>query len=340
MKLWLCEGMRVRECESGGEGATRLELPCLVLSTQYLVLGTKYCVFVAMLLAVAFSQEASGQTLLRWKLRAGESFGLVIHQETKSEVAFSAKSATTNIVLDVSLGWAVTASDENELSIKQTIERIVMDLATPQGPAIHFDSALRLRPVGQARDLAEALQPLVGAEFQIKLNPRGEVLMVEPVNEAAKAIYSAIEKKGEAGDAPRATVEKLLRQSLVVLPEKRVNAGESWTTSSELMTAAGPQTQEMVYAFKEISQVDGRPQAEISMESKLIPRNGDASVKGVSPRLKIIDHQQQGKIWFAPEEGRVTSAEQAQKLVTEREYQNTRIVVTLNSTQRTTVEAR
>jgi hypothetical protein len=194
--------------------------------------------------------------------------------------------------------------------------------------------------VGQARDLAEALQPLVGAEFQIKLNPRGEVFMVEPVNEAAKAIYSAIEKKGEAGDAPRATVEKLLRQSLVVLPEKRVNAGESWTTSSELMTAAGPQTQEMVYAFKEISQVDGRPQAEISMEAKLIPRNGDASVKGVSPRLKIIDHQQQGKIWFAPEEGRVTSAEQKQKLVTEREYQNTKIVVTLNSTQRTTVEAR
>ena len=34
------------------------------------------------------------------------------------------------------------------------------------------------------------------------------------------------------------------------------------------------------------------------------------------------------------------AAEQTQKLVTEREYQNTKIMVTLNSTQTTTVEAR
>jgi len=302
--------------------------------------STKCAVLVALSFLVTFPGAASGQTLLRWKLKVGESFGVVIEQETESLVAFSAKSAATKIDVKVSLGWLVTAADESGFSIKQSIERIVMDLATPQGPAIHFDSALRIRPVGQVRELAEALQPLVGAEFEIKLSPRGEVLKAEPLNEAAKGLFAANEKGGEAGEAPRATVEKLLRQSLVVLPEKAVTAGESWTTSSELAIAAGPQTQETVYTLEKMGQVDGKSQAEISMVSKLSPRAGDSSAKTGSPRLKIKTHQQQGKILFAVEEGRVVNAEQTQELETEREYQNTKITVKLKSTQRTTVEAR
>ena len=130
------------------------------------------------------------------------------------------------------MGWTVTAADESGFTIKQTIERIEMNLATPQGPAIALRLGSRRRGRrGRRRDLATALQPLVGAEFEIKLSPRGEVLEAEPVNEAAKALFAANEKGGETGDAPRATVEKLLRQSLVVLPEKEVTAGETWTTT-------------------------------------------------------------------------------------------------------------
>jgi hypothetical protein len=61
---------------------------------------------------------------------------------------------------------------------------------------------------------------------------------------------------------------------------------------------------------------------------------------GGKERLTIKDHQQQGTIEFAVDEGRVTSAEQTQKLVTERDYQGTKITVTLESRQTTTVEAR
>jgi hypothetical protein len=311
-----------------------------VLDTKYSVLSTQYLVLAPLLVALNLAGAASGQTLLRWNLKAGDSFGVVIGQETESLVAYGAKSAATKIDVKVILGWTVTAVDESGFSIKQSVERIEMDLATPQGPAIHYDSALRIRPVGQARDLAEALQPLVGAEFEIKLSSRGEVLKAEPVNEPAKALFAANEKGGDRGDAPRATVEKLLRQSLVVLPEKAVTAGESWTTSSELATAAGPQTQETVFTLDKMAQVDGKSQAEISMVSKLSPRVGDSSAKIGSPRLKIVTHEQKGKIWFAPEEGRVTSAEQTQELATEREYQNTKITVKLNSKQQTTVEAR
>jgi hypothetical protein len=327
MKWW--------DMESGGGGEGR---KYEVLSTKYEVPGTKYAVLVALLMAMNFASEASGQTVLRWKLKAGESFGVVIGQKTESVVAYGAKSAATTIDVKVSLGWEVTAADEKEFSIKQTIQRIVIDLATPQGPGISYDSESKSRPAGQGRALAEALQPLVGAEIEIKLSPRGEVLAAKPVNESAKGLFAAKEKRGATGDAPRATVEKLLRQSLVVLPEKEATAGESWTTSSELTTAAGPQTQNTVYTLKEISQVDGKSQAEISMTSKLSSLEEGAGAKGAKPRLKIVDHQQQGKIWFAAEEGWVTSAEQTQKLVTEREYQGTKIVVTLNSTQRTTVE--
>jgi hypothetical protein len=316
MKWWAMERGREGERERGGSAA------------------------LVVMIWLSLSGVVEAQTELRWKLKAGESLGVVIGQKTESLVAYGAKSATTNIDVKVSLGWEVTAADENGFSIKQTIERIKMDLAMPQGPAIGYDSESKSRPAGQARDLTTTLQPLVGAEFAIKLSPRGEVLKAEPVNEAAKALFAANEKGGEAGDAPRATVEKLLRQSLVVLPEKAVKAGESWTTSSELATAAGPKTQETTYTLEKMGQADGNSEAEISMVSTLSPRERDSLGKKENTRLKIMTHEQQGTILFAAQAGRVTSAEQTQKLVTEREYQGTKIVVTLNSTQKTTVEAR
>jgi len=59
--------------------------------------------------------------------------------------------------------------------------------------------------------------------------------------------------------------------------------------------------------------------------------------KSAPGKLNVKSHGQSGTILFAPEQGRVAEAEQTQKLVTERSYRETTIVVTLSSKQKTTV---
>ena len=98
---------------------------------------------------------ASGQTLLRWKLKQGESLNLTVQQETESEVAFSGKRATTKIDLTVDLAWLVTAVDGASIKMKQTIKGIKLKLQSPQGGLIEYDSAATARPAGQARDVAD-----------------------------------------------------------------------------------------------------------------------------------------------------------------------------------------
>jgi hypothetical protein len=56
--------------------------------------------------------------------------------------------------------------------------------------------------------------------------------------------------------------------------------------------------------------------------------------------MKIKTHEQTGTILFSADEGRVVEGEQKQKLVTERAYRETMIVVTLSSVQKTRVTPR
>ena len=103
------------------------------------------------------------------------------------------------------------------------------------------------------------------------------------------------------------------------------------------MTAAGSFQQETTYQLKELAD-DGV--AKISMESKFTPTGAPATTGTVSSgTLKVTEHKQTGAIRFAAQAGRVTEAEQTQKLVTERPYRETTITVTLTSKQKTTVQS-
>src|SRR4051812_35954763 len=91
----------------------------LVLGTKYLALSTQLLVGT---LAFALPTHLDAQTLLRWKLKPGDAFTVETRQETDSQVAFSGKSATTKIDLALQLTWVVTAANENEIVIKQSID--------------------------------------------------------------------------------------------------------------------------------------------------------------------------------------------------------------------------
>jgi len=289
------------------------------------------CAAASLLFVVLFSAvpPAHGQTLLRWKLKAGDSLEVTIDQNTDSDVSFSGKKATTKIELKLVLGWNVTGADNNGFKIRQSIDAIRQNLTTQQAGTVEFDSTSKAKPTGQSRDLAEALRPLVGAEFDIVMTPRGEITAVEPANEAAKALFAGLEAGQNADATARATVEQMLRRPLLVLPERPTNIGETWTVSSERPTVAGPLKIDTTYKLTGVSEQNGQAIAHIAMSANFAAApGGQLTVKSPSNR---------GEIDFAVAEGRPSKITQQQTLTTERPYRETTIVVTLVSQQTTTI---
>lgn len=287
------------------------------------------------------AENASGQTLLRWKLKADDALRLTIQQETESQVAFSGKSATTKIELAVELDWLVTAANDKEIKLNQTLRGVKLKLQSPEGGLIEYDSAAEAKPTGPSREMAASIQPLIGMELAVTMTPRGEVVAAEPANKAAEDLLDDA-KPGEQAGASRAQVQQLLKQSLVVLPEKEVALNDTWTNTSSLSGAAGEFQQATTYRLAGLNDQGGNSVAQLEMSAKLDLAAGKSAPgkKAAAGKLRVKDHQQQGTIAFAVSEGRVIEAEQTQKLVTERPYRDVTIVVTLVSKQTTKVMKR
>jgi hypothetical protein len=292
--------------------------------------------FIGLMAWVLMCGAVDAQTLLRWKLKPGESFSVRTQQQTESEVGFSGKSAKTKLENELHLTWTVISADEQSITLRQTVDRIVVNMLTRDAAAAQFDSAVSGRPTGQGASLASGLKPLVGAEFEIKMSVLGKIAAVNPINEAARALFGKETKAPENESAGRETMQQLLKQPLVVLSEKEVSGGDSWQETIELDTAAGPLRQVTTYKLEVISEQNGEQVCRVSATSTMDPKS--ETDKAAEAMLKIVNQNQSSVILFSASEGRVLEIEQAQKLETLRAYRETNIVVKLNCVQKTKVE--
>jgi hypothetical protein len=296
--------------------------------TRYSVLSTRFLShnppLITLVLIFLVNGGVRAETL-RWKLKPGDAFTVDTRQETEAQVAFSGKSVTTTIDLALQQTWTVTSASEKEFVIKQTIDRIQIKLAGQQGTA-EYDSAAKSRPSGQTRDLAASMQPLIGAEFQLTMTPAGKITAAKPANDAARMLVTDEAPSADSSKpASRGSVQQLLQQSLLVLPEKEIKQDDTWTTTADLANAAGKFQQEIIYRLAGTVQRGDDELLEIQTTTKL------------SPQRSMKTHEQTGKALFSAKDGRLIEAEQSQKLVTERPYRETTIIVTLSSKQKTTL---
>src|SRR5687767_5936223 len=119
----------------------------------------------ALAIAALISSRATAQTELRWKLQPGQEFTVTVEQQTSSNVAYTGKTATTEINLSMDLGWTVTAADERAITIRQALRRLVFKMESLKVGKVEYDSAAKSRPTGQAREVAAAVAPLLNAEI-------------------------------------------------------------------------------------------------------------------------------------------------------------------------------
>jgi hypothetical protein len=289
----------------------------------------------AVALVLTLTPVAAAETTLRWKLSPGERFDVEVEQQTTSEVKTFGRQATTEIRLGMSLAWEVTGAGDDRFALRQSLRRLQFRMESPTSGRVVYDSAERAQPIGQAREIAQAVAPLLEAELEIVMNDRGDVLEVKPIGEAAQRLFAADGvAAADTGSQPlsRQTVQQLLRQPLAILPDKPVNPGDKWERENELTTALGTATQTTTYTFAGLAEED-EDAARIEVQSKLAITMPPAGER----RLDLKRHKQEGTILFSLAKGRLLEAEQTQTLATERPYRETTIAVTLTSGQKTTL---
>jgi hypothetical protein len=285
---------------------------------------------------LAAQNRAIAQSPLRWRFKAGESLIVQLDQKTMSKVAFSGKSADTTIDLGLTLLWNVDSASDDQTKIKQLVQQITFSLQPQKGDPVKYDSATRIRPVGQARQVADAVQPLLGAEIELTMSGRGQIVLTAPANAAAEKLFAEESAEQAPNVFSRQALQTLLRQPLVVLPENSVAADQSWTDEPrEITTAAGKFSQTTTYRHAGHLEDSGQKLEKIEVTAKLTPV---AVADAKEHKLIIKSHEQTGTILFAADQGRLVRAEQTQKLSTERPYRETTISVTLESKQTTTIK--
>jgi hypothetical protein len=277
---------------------------------------------------------AAAQTELRWKLQPGQEFTVSVEQKTASDVAYTGKKVTTDISLSMELGWSVTAADEKAITIKQALKRLVFKMESAKVGKVEYDSAVKSRPAGQARDIAAAVAPLLNAEIALQMTPRGEITSATPANEAAEKLLADDPAAAGSSLISKQAIQQLLRQSLATLPEKAVGEGDTWTATTEIDSALGKGEQKTTYTYAGTVDEQGETLVKIDTAAKL----DLAPPAAASSKPTIKEHTQSGRVLFSTQEGRVVSAEQEQTLITERPYRDTTIVVTLKSKQITALK--
>jgi hypothetical protein len=290
-------------------------------------------IFCGMLLAVMSCSVAEGQTLLRWDLKAGDKLNLEVTQKTTAKVAYAGKETTTQIDMAMELQWDVLSVEAGKAKIRQTLAKVQVNLESPGAGKIAYDSSAAAKPAGRAKDLALGLEPLLRTPLELTMTERGEILEVTGMEKRA-------DKGAKAEDNPLAlslladdSIQRVLRQPLMLLPEKAVNVGEEWSREGEIKSGLGAAKNVTKYRYVGSAADEGEKVEKIEATMSLT-----LNEPAKAGHAKLKEHKQSGEYRFSTAAGRLFSAKQKQMLVTERPYRETVIVVSLESTQETTVK--
>lgn len=279
---------------------------------------------IACAVLVVGASMASGQTMLSWKLQEGDRFDLQVEQRTSSTATVVNKTVTTTIEMVLESTWSVEKMAGDVATIRQKVTRAMSKVQAGDQAPVEYDTAKAEQPSSSARYLAADLKALVEPESSILLtmNPQGEILSAE-LSPTLAELWADEKTSGPAKKEATSSLEAILRLPLVVLPGKQVSAGETWTTTRKLTTPAGNFTQATKYTYEGPRESSGVTAAAIAFSSTLT----DAA----SSKTKIKEQSQTGTALFAAQAGRLVSAQQTQKLVTETPYREATITVVIES---------
>lgn len=250
-------------------------------------------------------QPALSAEPIRWKFKAGESLHYTMVQEITQQMKVQDRDLKSTMSQTVDLHWSIkSVSSEGVAEMSQTIDRVRSKVEAP-GNSFEFDSQNAKEPEGPvAAQLTPLLKALVGAEFNAKMSPRGQIVDVKVPQKLLDSLRKAGPAASAGGMFSEEGLKNLISQVSLTFPEGEIEKGKSWKTQSRFpVPNIGTLVMDRTFTYQ-----GPAPQAaelrQVSQDTsvKLEPA-GDSNVA-----VKITSHDGKGEFLFDPQAGRIVSS--------------------------------
>jgi len=248
------------------------------------------------------ARPALGADELRWKFKKDDVLKYVMVQKTTQAVKIMGQELKTDLVITVDQHWSVkSVSNEGVAELAQKVDR-VQTRVEGLGSAYEYDSKSEKAPEGpMASILTPLLKALVNAEFEFKMNPRGELSEIK----VPQKLLDSLKTTGPAGGGmfSEEGLKNLITQSSLTLPEKAAMVGDNWADESRVaLPMVGTMVTDKRYTYQGAAPEKDQVKIDLATTVKLErAADGNADVKLTSQKGK-------GEFLFDKETGRVVKS--------------------------------
>jgi hypothetical protein len=242
---------------------------------------------------------------LRWKFKAGESIRYSMVQEISQETRDPGRALKLTMNQTVDLHWSVkSVADDGVADMTWTIDRVRAKVSGPEG-GFEFDSQTGKDPEGPlGAQVGPLVKPLVGAEFSLKMNGRGEYRDVKVPPKVVESLRQAGPGASAGVVDPEEGLKNMINQANLILPETALKPGTTWSKQSRsAMPMLGTMVWDRLFTF-EGPDPTATELRRISMETKVsLEPAADSNVV-----VKITSPPSKGEFVFDPQAGRIVSS--------------------------------
>lgn len=261
---------------------------------------------VAVFLLGANTAEAA--KTLRWKFKVGDQFKVSTTQKFKQILTIEEKTYEIPNTTEMWMTWKVAEVNDEVTRVTQVIDRVKVAVRVPGGGEVRFDSDEEDDPTGPAKNIAEVMRPMIGAEFVQVMTDRGQIVKVEVPSEALEGLHSHQELKGFFSED---AFSELMQKVSPAMPTDAIEPGHQWKTSSATRTMAGNLLLTGTYTY------DGEVQREdraLEKISSTVEVGFESETPGGGKPVEILKQDNSGTSFFDAEAGHVVEVTMSQRI--------------------------
>lgn len=258
--------------------------------------------FVSALLVFSVAANGFAQDQLVWKFRTNEKLTYQVTQQMETVANFGGNETRQTLGQAMNMSWNVLSAAANgDAIINQVVERIRMEMEGGPGAKISYDSNNKEQSDNPAvNQMGAVFQKIVGQDFKITMKANGKVQHVD----IPKALMDAV--KNSAAGASQAldeeTLEEMMKQSAVTLPDNPVKTGDTWTSKQTVPLPFGKMSINSTMTYVEQDK-NGDAIIDVVPTITVLPAD-DALVKVI-----LNNSTGRGRVTFDIENGRVLKSE-------------------------------
>ncbi len=264
----------------------------------------------AVVLTGLAAAPARAQVTLRYKFKEGETLKYTVEQRMNMNGNVAGNDITMEMGMNMDMTWKVlSVNKDGSAKLTQTIDRVRMTMKAGPLGEVDIDTKSDKEPsdpIGKA--MAPIFKAMAGAEFTMTMTPLGEPKDVQVPEKVLNAVKNA------GGGLPGASLspddlKQMVNQGGLVLPEKPVKKGDSWTHSSNMAMQGMKMKVDTKATYEGETTEGGKKLQEISLAPKMTTEGGPAGVE-----IKLKNQESKGKALFDNDKGRVVETELNQNM--------------------------